>query len=137
MANLTVVVADVAPVKSNYADESSGIAVEAIIKGQYVRLDATTGKYALGNATNATEVGKRGGIALSSASAGGALTVLHRGIIDLGSTTFSSLNYGAVVYLSDTDGTLADAAGTVSTVVGYVEPGLAESTFSKLLYVAL
>jgi tetrahydromethanopterin S-methyltransferase subunit E len=47
-----------------------------------------------------------------------------------------SLAYGAVVYLSNTDGTLADTAGTVSKKIGVVVPALATvSTPDKLLLV--
>jgi hypothetical protein len=48
----------------------------------------------------------------------------------------SGIAYGVSVSLSDTDGTLADAAGTVSTVVGKVVPGWAGSA-KKLLRLSL
>lgn len=136
MANLTIAAADVAPIRHSPIDGPSFPTLEACNAGQYVRLDASTGKWALGNATTTTEVGKGGGIAIRTVPAGGSLTVIRRGLVDVGSA-LASLNYGALVYLSDTDGTLADAAGTVSTVVGYVHPGFAESPASKLLMVTL
>jgi hypothetical protein len=44
----------------------------------------------------------------------------------------SSLNYGALVYVADTDGRRADAAGTVPFIGGVVVPGWA-GTAKKLL----
>jgi len=44
------------------------------------------------------------------------------------------LNYGALVYVSDTDGTFADAAGTVSVIAGQVIPGFGNTTADKLLW---
>jgi hypothetical protein len=41
--------------------------------------------------------------------------------------------FDAPVYLSDTDATLADTAGTVSTVIGRVVPGWNATTADKLL----
>lgn len=54
----------------------------------------------------------------NSASDGDAITIISRGAVygfDL-----SAQDYGDVIYLSDTAGALADAAGTVSVPVGKV-----------------
>lgn len=136
MANLTIDPTAVAGVRWEQSNAHSDVAVEAINAGQYCRIDATTGKIALGNATSAGEFGKGGGIAIKTAAAGGALSVVRRGLVDVG-TALTALSYGAAVYLSDTDGTFADSAGTVSTIVGYVHPGSAESTRSKLLMLTI
>lgn len=54
----------------------------------------------------------------NSAADGDPITIINRGAVygfDLSSQT-----YGDVIYLSDTSGALADAAGTVSVAVGKV-----------------
>jgi hypothetical protein len=53
--------------------------------------------------------------------------------------TFSQA-FNAAIYLSDTDGRLADAAGTVSKIAGRVLPGTANlvgAAKDKLLFVDL
>ena len=111
-------------------DQFTGPAVEAITAGQWVRLDPSTGKVALGNASSLAEAAP-GGMALSAAAAGQVVTVVRAGIVDIGDAL--SGNYGADVYLSDTDGVLADATGTKTKVVGRIEPGWANTTADKLL----
>lgn len=95
------------------------IAAESITAGAVVRLDTTTGKATNGNGTTAAEA-RVIGIAGKTVAAGMALTVVRRGIMD-GFTLTGA--YDSKVYASDTDGRLADAAGTVSTVIGRVVPG--------------
>ena len=112
-------------------DQMTAPAVEAITVGQWVRIDASTGKAALGNATTEAEAAP-GGIALHAAAAGEAVTFVRQGIVDLGEAV-AGMNYGALVYLSDTDGTLADATGTTTKVVGQVTSGFAATTADKLL----
>jgi hypothetical protein len=57
--------------------------------------------------------------------------------LDVGNA-LSALTYDDDVFLSDTDGTLADAAGTVSKIVATVVPGYAAiATYDKLLRVDL
>lgn len=114
-------------------DQMTGPAVEAITVGQWVRIDPSTGKIALGNATTEAEAAQ-GGIALHAAAAGEAVTVLRQGLVDIGDA-MSSMNYGALVYLSDTDGTLADATGTTTKVVGEVASAWGSTTADKLLRV--
>lgn len=134
MANLTI--SKCRLVVGSNEHQMTAPALEAITAGQYIRQDPTTGKFALGNATSAAEVGD-GFIALNSAAIGEAVTgVKGPCVIDVGSA-LSGLNFAASVYLSDTDATLADAAGTVSTVVGKVVPGFAHTTADKLLRLSL
>lgn len=135
MAALTVVAADVTPVL--VIEQLTGPTGEVLTAGQYTRLNTSTGKWELGNGTTSTEVGNIKGLTLTSASpAGEAVTVLKRGLVDLGEA-LAGMAFGAPVYLSDTDGTLADAAGTVSTIIGYVVPAWASTTADRLLYVNL
>lgn len=135
MADLAITAADVRIVKM-YEMLEDGPANEALNAGEPVRVDATTGKYTPGNGTTTTENAVRG-IAVNTADyANATITPMKRGILDVGDA-LSGLGYGATVYLSDTDGTLADAAGTVSTVVGYVIPAWGNTTADKLLLVNL
>ena len=60
--------------------------------------------------------------------------MVRQGLVDVGDA-MSSMNYGALVYLSDTDGTLADATGTTTKVVGQVASGWGSTTADKLLRV--
>lgn len=132
MALLTISADDVRVVKRSELTQLTAPAGEAINAGQYCRWNISTGKFEYGNASSSDEVGD-GFIAEKSVAIGDTLTA-HKGpgvILDLGSA-LDGLNYGASVYLGDTDGRLADAAGTVSTVVGKVIPGWA-GTAKKLL----
>jgi hypothetical protein len=132
MATLNVVAASVAPVQVH--EQLTGPAGEVITKGQFVRLNTTTGLFELGNGTTAAE-GRRGGIAIESAPVAGlAITVVTKGILDMGNA-LGSLTYDDDVFLSNTDGVLGDAAGSVSYVVGVVVPGFASLTPDKLLAV--
>ena len=73
---------------------------------------------------------------LKSVAIGEAVTGLKGPcVLDVGDA-LSGIAYGVSVFLSDTDGTLADAAGTVSTVVGKVVAGWAGSA-KKLLRLTL
>lgn len=112
---------------------------EALPEGDYARQNTTTGKLELGKATNATEVGVLGGIVTDKANAVGEVAhIVFEGLLDVGDA-LSALTFGDTVYLSDTDGQLADAAGTVTTaIVGTVVPAYgaftSSTTADKLLY---
>lgn len=142
MANLTITATDVAVVISGANDGTETFTApseEALTAGQFARLNTSTGFQALGNATTTAEAGAgnpRRGIAINTIAANETTTFVKKGLLNVGSA-LSSLAYGALVYLSDTDGTLADGAGTESTVIGYVVPGYASTTPDKLLYVNL
>jgi hypothetical protein len=109
------------------------ICAEAIVAGAPVRID-TAGKFTNANGTTTTE-NRVYGIASQSKAAGLALTAIRRGVLDGYNFTQA---YDAPIYLSDTDGTLADAAGTVSTIIGRVIPGTSTTlgtAYDKLLLV--
>src|SRR6185503_19512073 len=93
---------------------------EAVTAGAPVRLDASAGKFTNANGSSAGEA-RIWGIATRTVAAGEALTAIRNGVLD--GFDLSGMNYDAAVYLSDTDGRLDTAAGTVSTVVGRVIPG--------------
>lgn len=112
-------------------------AAEAISAGQYIREDST-GQWVLGNATTAGEVGTgKKAIAIADAIVGETLTGVSRGLIDFGDSAFSSQGIDDPIYLDDTDGTLADAAGTVSTIVGVITGIWINTTVRKVLFVNL
>jgi len=129
MATLTVTAARVALVEQ--IEKFSGPAAEAITAGQYVRYNTTSGKIELGNGTDTTE-NRSGGIALNSAGIGETVTVLRKGIVDLGDA-LGDLTYDDDVFLSDTDGVLADTAGSASKIVGTVVPIWGHTTADKAL----
>lgn len=110
-------------------------AAEAITPGAPVRITGST--FTNGNGTTATEAGIYG-IATGDQAvpAGMPITALKRGVLDgfvLTEATQES------VFVSDTDGRLADAAGTVSKTVGRIIPGTAAvlGSSDKLLLVEL
>jgi hypothetical protein len=60
------------------------------------------------------------GLTVKKVAAGEPVTAISKGIV--GGFVLTSLAYGASVYLSDTEGKVADAAGTVSVKIGRVVP---------------
>jgi hypothetical protein len=136
MADIALLTADRVEVVEMF-EQFPGVAAEAIEAGAPVRFDTSSGKVTNANGTTAPEA-RIYGISLKSVPAGMAVTVMVRGILD--GFALSGMAYDAPVYLSDTDGRLADAAGTVSTVVGRVVPGHATTlgtAADKLLKVNL
>lgn len=115
-------------------EQFTGPADETVNPGQYARLAPATGKLTKGNATTAAEVGSGEGICITRQV--NTITILKKGVIWLGDA-LDALNFGAAIYLSNTDGTLADTAGTVSKVAGHVVPLYGHSTFKKALRVNL
>jgi len=73
------------------------------------------------------------GIALQSVGAGSAVEVLHQG--EINGFGVSALNGDAFVYLSDTAGVLADAAGTMTVPCGRVLALTNGSLMTKVLRV--
>jgi len=138
MADITLSAADVLAVKTvKTVEQISLIAGEAINGGQPVYLNTTTGRVyrARGNAA-----GTAGAIGLCgrTVATGEACTIIQQGLVDLGAA-LNAVNYGTVVYLSDTaTGVFGDAAGTVSVVIGRVVPAHAlGNTAERLLRVNL
>lgn len=129
MALITVVDADVAPV--DVIEQFTAPADVAVARGEYVRI-TTTGNWILSDASAAGDIGGTRGIALNAAAIGEAVTAVLKGVVSLG-VAFADQDIDDPIYLSDTAGTLADAAGTVSTVIGYVIPGNANTAPDKLL----
>lgn len=139
MADITYTVADVSFSESGSENSERWTkpAGEAIDAGEYVREDSN-GKWVLGNATDAANVGTgKKGIAIASAIADQALTVVSRGLVDFGDSAFASQGIDDPIFLDDDDGVLADAAGTVSTIVGVITGVWINTTVRKVLFVNL
>lgn len=117
MADLTITAANV--VKGSGSNVDYGIAGAAVIAGQAVYKDATTGKYLLADDNSATAAARiPAGIALNGAAINQPLVVHKSGQLTLGAT----LTPGVAYYLSDTPGGIcpvADlAAGEYSSIIG-------------------
>lgn len=110
------------------------VAEEAITQGQAFRL-TTAGLATKANSTAAGEAGPALFIAIDGArQAGDPVLGMAGGLLE--GFNLDARSIGDVVYLNDTDGSIGDAAGTVSTVVGRVHPvpiSGTPSTVDKLL----
>jgi hypothetical protein len=91
----------------------------AIAAGQSVKKDATTGRWILGDASAAATANAYG-MAVRTVPPGMAVTAVRRGLVE--GFDLDALDYGDTVFLSDTAGAVADAAGTVTKQVGEVTP---------------
>ncbi|MDZ4766518.1 MAG: capsid cement protein [Chloroflexota bacterium] len=130
MADLTLTAAQIAPIYPQNAEIFDYLAAESITKGQAVYFTAA-GKVGVADANAAGKQQFRG-IALNTAGAGQAVSVLQRGHVY--GFAVSSLNADAYAYLSDTVGALADAAGTLTVRAGRVV-ALPDSAGTKALYI--
>src|SRR5574341_715395 len=134
MADIALITANKAEVVQSF-EQLTAPAIEAIVAGAPVRIDTATGKFTNANATTLAEA-KAYGLAVRTVAAGEALTAVRRGI--LAGFDLSGLNFDALLYLSNTDGRIADVNGTITSIMGRVIPGFAVSTgitADKLLYV--
>ena len=138
MADLTLLTANKLEVVESIEQMTLPTA-EVCSPGQAVRLDTSTGKWTKSNGSSAGEARIYGLVVGGVANvAGMPVTAIRQGVID--GYDLSGLAYDAPVYLSDTDGALADAAGTVSVVVGRVIPATSQAlgvANDKLLLVDL
>lgn len=117
MADITRTAAQVSIVYPHYPNKIvSGIASAAIEAGQPVYIDSN-GKYAPADANDAAKDQFRG-IALNTVGSGQPVSVLEEGY--LYGYTLSGVAYDGLVYVSNTVGELADAAGGTSLAVGRV-----------------
>ena len=137
MAELSMLNADTLRVVESF-EQCTLVAGETITPGQAVRIDTSSGRFTKANAGSAPEA-RIYGIAVGShiIPAGYPLTAIRRGVVDGFDLTAA---YDAAIYLGNTDGALADAAGTVNVVVGRVLPATAQpigSDSSKLLLINL
>ena len=128
MANINLVTADKVEVVESI-EQMTLIAAEAITAGAPMRLDTSTGKFTNGNGSSSGEARAKW-IATKTVATGMPVTGIKRGVMD--GFDLASLNYDADLYLSDTDGRIADAAGTVSTVIGRVIPAAGQTLVTGL-----
>ena len=128
MADVTVTAGQVAVVYPLKAEIFNGIATESVTAGQALYM-TSAGKYGVADA-NASGKQQVRGIALNAAGAGQAVSVLRRGHV----AGFTLGTYDSLVYLSDTAGALADAAGTMSVKVGRVD-AISDTALTKVLFV--
>lgn len=128
MADIVVTEAAVAVIFPLKAEIHTFIAAEALSAGESVSFDSA-GKLIQADANAAGEQQARG-IVLTSGGAGQALNILKKG--HLNGYTISQA-YDAAVYLSDTAGAVADAAGTMTVPVGRVV-GLTDKAITKAIY---
>lgn len=123
MANIALVADSTGGVMESIQQTTSPCA-EDIPPRSPVRFDAN-GKFTLANGTDATEANLYGiSSNVKTVKAGFPVTAIRRGVLDGFDFTQA---YGAAIYLSDTDGRLADDAGTVSVRVGRVIPAHAQT----------
>lgn len=136
MANLTISTCRI--VRASDKDLVTAPVAEAGTPGQYFRLNTTTGKLEKGNATTAAELGNIAGPLVDAQPTVGLPGTIvladSNAIVDLGDA-LDALAFDAPVFVSDTDATLADSAGTVSRKMGDIVPafGNASGTSDKLL----
>ncbi len=130
MADLTIGSNGISLVFSNEADIRDIKAAEAITAGQPIYV-TTAGKAGVADANAAGKQQFRG-IALKGVAAGEICPVLVKGY--LSGYGLSGVAYDGAVYLSDTAGSLADGAGTMTVICGRVT-SLADADLTKILFV--
>lgn len=130
MADIALTATRISPVNETEYVAWTLIAGAAITRGQAVAIDSN-GKGVVADASTGQANNVRG-IALNGAAAGEAVTIMLQGSL-YGFTLPQA--YDAALYLSNTAGALADAAGDVSVVVGRVRPMHDGATPTKVLYV--
>jgi len=116
MADIAITAAQVEVIDALDAEILNFLAEETITQGQIVYMTAT-GTVGVADANAAGKQQARG-VALNGGGAGQAISVLKRG--RCAGFTVSGVNASAVLYLSDTAGSLADAAGTMTVPCGIV-----------------
>lgn len=119
-----------------HGQQRSLISGELIVAGAPVYIDPTTGRVFNSDANVAGKNVVYGIASIGVGSAGLAVTVIKVGTLD--GYNLDAVPFGASIFVSDTAGRLADAAGTLSLPVGRVVPGLAVpigTTPDKLLEV--
>ena len=129
MADLALTAAQIGVVFPNEARIFPYVAAETITAGQICFVD-TNGKLQLADANAAGEQQARV-LALNGGGAGQAIDGLQEGHV-YGFTITQA--YDAPIYLSDTVGALADAAGTMTVPLGIIAPLTDGPTITKVLY---
>jgi hypothetical protein len=131
MTDLAVVEAAVAVVFPLKAEIHTGILAAAVTAGQAVYVVIASADYDLADAGVANQLAELRGIALESGGVGQAINILKRGHI-AGFTLTQA--HDDEIFLSDTAGALADAAGTVTVHAGRVI-ALTDKARTKVLFI--
>lgn len=132
MADLAAVTE--ADVRAVYVVEQFTLPAGAdIVAGQVVGIDAN-GKAVLADADTGPVMSK--GIALTSAKANMPVTILAKGLVDLGDI-FTGAAVNASIFSSGTAGRLADAVVGALPAIGTVHPAWGYTTVDKLMRVEL
>lgn len=132
MADITrthTAVADVWPLKTKKHPFTAAVDVQA---GQPLYIDAN-GKANLADANGSAPANTYVGVAMQTVKAGQIVDAAWDG--DIVGYDLSGVAYGAAVYVSNTAGELADAAGTATLLVGYVYP-MSDPDKSKVLHLS-
>ena len=127
-ADLTITPADVAVVE--LIEAITGPEAETLAAGQYARLNTSSGKIEKGKGTTTAEI-RKGGIVVKR-EADGMVTLLRKGTVDVGDA-LSALTYDDDIFVSDTDGTFADTAGSETLIAATVVPAWTANTPDKLM----
>lgn len=118
MADLTLTTANKINVGTSHTVQFTAVAGAAITAGSPVCFDGTNDTVWPSDANDAAKDAVAG-IATRTVAVGEGVTCVRRGYMD----GWSNLPVpGSVVFVSDTAGALADAAGTLSLAVGVVIP---------------
>ena len=138
MADLTCTATSVAVVypQENGTEIYPYIADVALTAGGPVYITSTGTVGSAGTATSGAQQFR--GLALQTVGAGQGVDVLAKGLVE--GYDLSGLAYDALVYGSDTVGSLATVAGTKTVVVGRVYPGSSRDSsgnIKKLLFVTV
>jgi hypothetical protein len=131
MADLAITAANIEVIKPEDAEIVQMIVAETVTAGQPVFTDSN-GKAQLADANAAGEQQARA-LTLEAGNDGQSISCLKRGYVE--GFTLTDQDFDDPIYLSDTVGVLADAAGTLEVPVGLVAPIAKDSsTISKVLY---
>ncbi len=131
MADLTRTADSVALIYPDRAVTFPVKLTETVTRGQAGYIVATTGKVGIADANGSGKQQFRG-LFLEPGASGQGVSLLKEGHVS--GFDLSDLNYDALVYLSDTAGELADAAGTLPVIVGRVV-AMTDDARTKALYI--
>jgi hypothetical protein len=131
MATVSITAAKISAIYPKIARIRTGVANEAITKGQPLYIVAASGKLGVADG-NATAKREFAGVALEAASSGQAFSYLEEGFVE--GFTLTNVDYGDFVYLSDAQG-YADTPGTYRVVVGRCKGVPDGNSLSKVLHI--
>jgi len=129
MSDIALTAAAIGRVDPTKDEVYHALLAATVTAGQVVYL-TTAGTWDLGDGS-ATGTAQARGLALEGGGAGQAVTIMKQGLVH--GFTLSGLAYDARLYLSNTAGALADAAGTVPVTMGRVW-AMTDADKTKVLY---